>query len=237
MTLTQAQTILHALYTGDDQTPASSDAEWTVRAVFLNAGINAWDTEIGMIWNELWTTLADAGDGDKTINASDLLYTAPTDIRFLGGYIETFTNSNQRTKWRVVKPEKAALLDGDSIEVVVGFTEGHVWLTGNKKAGFVINFSSQATAGDTLDYPYYQDPTTLSGVSDVIEMSDPYFAVYFALSKLHENEGAGDQAAFAMGQAEEKLKGMKTLNAMAPPFQLNGAENSTILRTGRGFGK
>lgn len=236
MDLTTAQTILHALYTGDDQTPASTDAEWTVRTVYLNSAINTWETEFGMLWNELWTNLADASDGDKTINASDLLYTTPTDLHFLGGYVDTYTVSTQKTRWQVVKPEKAALLDGDSIEVVTGFTAGHVWLTGNAKAGLVVNFSSQPTAGDTLDYPYYKNATTLSAGSDVIEMSDPYFALYFALSKLHEQDGNGGRAGFAIGQAEEKLKNMKTLNAMAPPFQQNSVENSDVLRSGGGFG-
>lgn len=233
MNLTSAQSILHQLYAGDTNTPASSDDEWTVRLVYLNAAINAWETEYGMLWNELYADLASAATGDKTVNASDTVYTAPTNLKFIGGYVETYTDVNQKTKWQVIKPERAAVSDGATI---VGVDDGYVWLTGNTSSGQSINFSSQPTVGHTIDYPYYKTATALSTGSDVIEMSDPYFAIYFALSKLHEQDGEGDRATFAMSQAESKMTAMKTLNAMAPPYQLNGVENSTILRTNVGFG-
>jgi len=233
MTLTNLQTILHALYTGDSTTPDSSDAEYTVRTTYLNAAINIWESEFGMLWTELFTTLQASATGDKTITASTTAYDAPDDFKFLGGYVETYSDADQKTKWQVVPAEKATVKDGDGI---VGLSDGYVWVTGNMADGYTINFSSQPTVGDTIDYPFYKVATTLSDGSDALEMSDGYFAIYFALSKLHEQDGEGDRATFAMSMAETKMTAMKTLNAMAPPWQLNGAENSTLFRTGQGFG-
>lgn len=233
MTLTQLQSALHSLYAGDTNTPDSSSAEWTVRTALINAAINAWENEYGVFWNELYTTLTDAATGDKTVNASDLIYGAPTNFKFLAGYVETYSDSAQRTKWAVKHPEKFALKRSAT---VVGLDEGYVYITGNASSGYVINFSSQPTSGDTIDYPYYKLATSLSSGSDVIEMVDPYFAVYFALSKLHEQDGEGDRAEFAMSQAMAKLDTMKTLNAQLPHYQMNQVEDSELVRTSQGFG-
>lgn len=203
-----------------------------MRTALLNAAINAWENEYGVFWRELFTTLTDAADGDKTVNSSDLTYSTPTDFKFLGGYVETIDSNSIRTKYGVVQPEKAILKQGQTVTL----EEGHVYVTGNKSAGYTINFSSQPTAGDTIDYPYYKLATSLSTGSDVIEMSDPYFAVYFVLSKLHEQDGEGDRAEFAMSQAIAKLDTMKTLNAQLPHYQLNQVDDSVLIRTSQGFG-
>lgn len=233
MNLTTFQSTIHAIYSGDSNTPDSTSGEWAVRLIYLISAINAWDTEKGILWNELYTLLSDASDGTKTVSASTLSYATPTDFRFLAGYVETYTSTDQRTKWKVIKPEEAALYAGQSNP---SLSEGYVYVTGNKKDGFNINFSSQPTVDDTIEYPYYKDAFEPSSGSDVIEMSDPYFAIYFALSKLHEQDGEGDRATFAMSQAESKLESMKNLNAMAPHYQVNQVQDSNITRTNTGFG-
>lgn len=233
MTLAQFEAIVHSLYSGDNNTPDSSSGEWDVRLNYLKSAINAWDTERGVLWNELYTLLSSAADGTKVVASSTLSYATPTNFRFLAGYVETYTTSDQRTKWKVIKPEEAALYAGQSNP---SLSDGYVYITGNKKAGFYINFSSQPTVGDTIEYPYYKDAFEPSSGSDVIEMSDPYFSVYFTLSKLHEQDGEGDRATFAMSQAESKLEAMKFLNEMNPPYQINQVQDSTIIRTNAGFG-
>ncbi len=85
--------------------------------------------------------------------------------------------------------------------------------------GFTLHFLSAPTAGLTIDYPYYKDPFIPSTTAHVIEMSDPWFAVYFALAKLHEYDGEGDRAILALTQAKGRLDAMKTQNAVAPNFQ------------------
>lgn len=222
MTLGEYQTLLHALYRGDGNTPTSGDTKWTHRMYLLHAAINMWDSQ-NVLWNELWVTLEDAATGDKTVNSSDLEYDMPTDFRFLGSFVRTTTSAGQHSFYQVVQPQDAELYKGTSQNKVI--------VTGNKKTGFDLSFLTQPTAGNTINYPYYKEPFTPTSTAEVIEMSDPYFGVYFALGKLHEQDGAGDRARAAFAMADQKLKVMKTQNMMLPNSQPNGPAG-----TGGGFG-
>lgn len=229
MTLSEYQTALHSLYQGDTSTPTSSDDnEWTVRTELLKAAINAWDNEFGIMWDELWTNLSDASDGDKTINASDLDYDMPTDFRFLGGYVRTYTDDGNETYWQVYSPERASMDENKDPKAC--------YVTGNKKSGFDLHFLAQPTASDTLEYPYYKEPFEPSSGTDVIEMSDPYFAVYYALAKLHEQDGDGDRANLAIATANEHMNNMRVRNDMAPNNNPNRVEDVDFLLNKTGFG-
>lgn len=227
-TLTNAQRDLHVLYRGDNSIPVSTDTEWTVALNLFNIGIITWENEKGMLWNELWTTRVLANTGDATVGSADLVYTTPTNLRMLGGFVRTYTSVTAQTYWAVIKPEEADLYKNVSWQ--------HVYLVGNSSAGFSIYFSGQPTVGDTIDYPYYKNATALSAAADKIEMSDPLFAVYFALSKLHEQDGDGDRAATALSIAEEKLASMRTFNAMNPHYQENRIQDLQVMTGGSGFG-
>ena len=104
MTLQEFQDRTHVLYQGDDSTPESTSTDWAVRLNLLKAAISAWDNEKGILWNELWTQLSDAADGDKTVVASTVDYDCPSDFRFLGAYVRTTDSNGDHTYWTVVKP-------------------------------------------------------------------------------------------------------------------------------------
>jgi hypothetical protein len=229
MTLSEYQTILHTLYQGDDSTPESTSTDWAVRLNLLKTAIAAWDNEKGVLWNELWTQLADAADGDKTVAASDVDYGCPSDFRFAGTYVRTTDSSGNHTYWTVVKPEKSELFKNEDATIC--------WFTGNKKTGFGLHFGKQPTAGHTINYPYYKEPFEPSSAAHIIEMSAPYFAVYFALAKLHELDGEGDRALLALSQAEAQMQSMRTRNMMAPHYQDNYVPDRDFEIGVPGFGK
>ena len=212
MTLTEYQTYLHALYRGDGNTPTDGSTKWNHRENLLHAAINIWDSQ-NHLWNGLWTDLASASDGDKTVNASDLAYDMPTDFRFLGNYVRTTDASSNNTYYKIIKPEDS--------ELYKNTTAPACYVSGNKSSGFVLNFLQQPTAGDTINYSYYKEPTNPTATTDVIEMDDPYFAVYMSLAKLYEQEGSGDQANAAYSIADQKLSNMKVRNTMLPHDQTN----------------
>lgn len=214
MTLTEYQTYLHSLYQGDGSTPSDGTDEWNHRENILAAAVGLWDDE-PVLWNELWTTLTDAADGDKTVVAATLDYDMPTDFRFLGSFVRTTDSSGNHTYWEVLKPETSELYKNTSAK--------GVYVTGNKSAGFDLHFMQQPNAGDTINYPYYKEPSSPTLAAGVIEMSDPWFAVYYALSKLHEHDGDGDRALMAFQVATAKLGKMKTRNMMLPSMQPNSA--------------
>lgn len=225
MTLDQFHTQVHALYRGDGNTPASGETKYTQRTALLLAAINIWDNQEGVLWDELWSTLTGAGDGDKTVNASDLDYDMPTDFRFLGSYVRTTNSEGKHTYYKVIKPQEAELYKNTSDDAC--------FVSGNKNSGFVLTFLKQPNAGDTINYPYYKEAFEPSSSSHVIEMSDPYFAVHFVVGKLHEQEGAGDRARISYSIADQKLKNMKLRNMMLPHDQSN-APRSTDLNSGFG---
>jgi hypothetical protein len=229
MTLTEYQTFLHNLYRGDGNTPTDGDTKWNQREYLLHAGINMWEhCDPPVLWNELWTTLSAAATGDKTVNASDLLYDMPDDFVFLGSYVRTTTAAGKHTYYKVIQPEDA--------ELYKNTTDNAVFVTGNKKDGHVLNFLKQPTTGDTINYPYYKEAFEPTTSAQEFEMSDPWFAVYFALGKLHEQEGAGDRSQAAYSMADAKLKSMKTRNIMLPHDQTNRPRDDKSAKGYSGFG-
>lgn len=227
MTLQQFQTAVHALYRGDGNTPADGSTKWNQREALCAAGINIWDNQ-SVLWNELWTTLTDAADGDKTVASSDVDYDMPTDFRFLGSYVRTTTAAGAHTYYEVIQPQDAERFKNTSTNAV--------YVTGNKSAGFVLHFLKQPAVGDTINYPYYKEATAPTSAANVIEMADPYFAVHYALGKLHEQEGAGDRASASYSTADAKLKEMKIRNMMLPHFQTNRVYDDDFAKGYGGFG-
>ena len=228
MTLQEFQDSLHILYQGDKDTPTEGATDWDVREKLAEIAINTWDNEKGILWKELWKMLSDATDGDKTTTTATE-YDAPTDFRFPGGYVRLVDSSGNSSYYNVVSPEKAELFrNGD---------EAVCFFTGNKKDGFKLNFISAPTAGLTIEYPYYKEPYIPSAAANVFEMSDPWFALYLALAKLHEFDGEGDRAALALAMADERLKNMKTRNIMTPYLQDNAVPDRDLDTGKGGFGQ
>lgn len=230
MTLAQFQTKLHQLYQADTDTPSLGDEDYTLRTTYLEIAIEEWETEMGMIWNELWTTLEDAADGDKTVVADTLQYDPPTDFKGeLGAWVKTEDADGNITKYKVVKPQKN--------EVTVETPGSTVYVTGNESDGFKINFSKQPTAGETIDYPYYKKATIPSAVGDIIEMSDPRFAIHHALAVLRENDGEGDRSILELTKAQARMDGMITKNSMTPYYQGDEIEDIDYVNGISGFGR
>jgi hypothetical protein len=207
MTLQEAQNTLHAIYQGDTSTPATTTDEWAYRLILLNEGISQWEKERGVLWDELWTTLADASSGDDTTVAATTAYDMPDDFVFLGSYVKVggllyeVIPSNQEENY------------SDSSRVC--------YVTGNRSSGYKLNFLEAPEAGETIAYPYYKTPTDLANTTDIIEMSDPYFCVNWALYRLRANDGDGQLAAASRAEALGRLRAMKLQNDMLPANQPN----------------
>lgn len=226
MTLTTFQETLHTLYQGNGSTPTSTSDEYEHRTVLANTAIRLWNRE--MRWDELWATLEDASDGDKTIVADTTEYDMPTDFVDLGAFVRVTDSNGNHTYYEVMKPQENELFKNTTAKAV--------YVTGNKSSGFKLNFMEQPTAGDTINYPYYKEPTELSTGTDVFEMSDPDFAVYWSLGKLHEHAGAGDRAELAFRMAGESLSTMRKQQLSMPYGQSNKVPNRLFLRGRGGFG-
>jgi len=210
MTLQEFQTNLHSIYQGDTNTPTSTSGEWTYRNTLLHEAIAMWEGEKGIFWKELWTMLSDASDGDKTVTTT-LTYDMPSDFKFLGSYVDVGGSDYQ-----IIQPYEK---DGYT-------TESVCYVTGNKSAGYKLNFLSQPEVGLTIDYPYYKEASQPSLTTDVIEMSEPYFCINWALYRMRSNDGEGQLASAEYAQAVGKMKSMKTRNMLLPDNQPNVPSDS-----------
>lgn len=212
-TLTNFITYLNILYEADSTTPASTEEDYLVWTELANIAISLWENEEGVLWKELFVKLADAATGDKTVTADDYSYAVPTDFKFpASGYVWVGTAPNA-TAFRILKQEEVQLFEND--------TGNWCYFLMDTSPTLEFNPNCELTTGYTISYMYYKKASKVSTGSDTFEMSDPMFAVYYALAELKKEEG--DPLANAI--ATQKLEAMKTRNVMPSHFQQNRIEN------------
>lgn len=232
MTHQQFQDQFQIDYQGDVDTPDYNSDDWNVRKGLLKEGIDSWKDEPGILWAELWKQLDDAADGVKTTAASTLAYNCPTDMdKPLGGWVRLVDSAGNTAWYKVLKSWEAETKrsSGGNICFFTGSYTGAV-------GGYKLNFLDQPPAGYTIKYPYYKVPTYPSATSDLIEMSNPYFALQIALAKLHEIDGEGDRATLALAKANNMLAGMRVNNYVPAWYQESYVPDEDFEAGTAGFG-
>jgi len=201
---------VNTLYELDSTAPSSGDEDYTVWTALANIAIDLWENEEGMLWNELFVKLADASDGSKTTIADTHSYTLPTDFRFPASAYVWLGAGTNKTVLKVIKREEIQLYEND--------TSHWCYFAGTT---LELNPNLTVTADYTISYNYYKYATKLTTGANTFEMSDPMFAVYYALSELKKEEGDTSAAVIAT----QKLEGMKTKNIMPTWYQEDGITN------------
>lgn len=215
-TLTQGISKLNTLYNGSSTPPQSGEEDYIVWTDLLNVAISLWENDEGMHWRELFVELADSADGDKTTDGTNS-YDLPTLFKFPNSaYVWIGTGTN-KVPFKVIRIQDKQLYEKNS-ERWCYFTPTTLKFNPNVTMG----------TGGTISYNFYKKATALSSGSDTFEMSDPMFAVYYALSELKKEEG--DTSASAI--ATQKLESMRTLNFETAEHQ----ENNTLSPLGDGMG-
>lgn len=211
---------VNTLYNSSSTPPASGEEDYTVWTSLANIAVSIWENEEGMLWNELFVKLADAATGDKTTAVGDLSYVVPTDFRFpASGYVWLGSNTN-KTAYKIIKAEELQLHENDLGNWCYFLLDGSPTLEFNPNLTF--------TSAQTISYSYYKKATKLTTGASTFEMSDPMFAVYFALAELKKEEGNAQE----LQTASQKLDSMKTLNIMPSWYQADQLVNKTDI----GFG-
>lgn len=228
MTQTQIQAAIHSLYEGDNDTPSEGSDDWNLRQSISNAAINRWEHEDGTFWAELWTKLEDAADGDTTTTAATYTYDCPSDFKNPGGYVRLIDSDGGSTYYSVIPVDKVQLYDNQDKNIV--------YFTGNPSSGYKLNFLDTHDAGLTISYEYYKTADTLSAAASVPEMSDPYFIVYFVISRLYKQDGQTNNYRDAFQEAEARLAQMRTTNMLPAPWQENRVEDFFMEQGMGGFG-
>jgi hypothetical protein len=207
---------VNTLYESDETAPTSGDEDYTVWTGLANMAINVWENEEGVLWKELFVKLEDAPDGDTTTDGTNS-YTLPTLFKYpASSYVWVGGDA-----YKVIKQEDIQLYEGDSTRWCYFLMDSTPTLE--------FNPNLTMTTGDTIKYNYYKYATKLSGSTDTFEMSDPMFAVYYAVGELKKDEGD----ASALDIATQKLEGMRTKNLM---MTWESDEDNLLKSTDEGLG-
>src|SRR3990167_8079374 len=214
-TLTNAIAYLNSLFEADSTVPASTEEDYLVWTDLFNIAVNLWENEEGVLWKELFVKLADAATGDKTTAASDWSYAVPTDFRFPASAYVWVGSGTNKTAYKVIKQEEVQLFENNS---------GN-WCYFLMDASPTLEFNPNATieASKTISYMYYKKASKLTTGADTFEMSDPMFAVFYALAELKKEEG--DPTANQI--VTQKMEAMKTRNFTPAYFQEDNLMNKT----------
>lgn len=218
------QNFIHSMYEGDTDTPDSTDDDYLYRRRLLNLGINRWENDKGILWNELWANTS-GSDATTTVADGTTDYGAPSDIRFPGGYVKILDSDGGTLKrLTVVKPEQIQQYPSDTSEIC--------YFRGSNADGFTLVISSgiaETYNGKTLGYDYYKRATALSSTSAAPEMSDPMFLVYGAVAELYKQDNNVAFYTAHLREAEERLKQMEVVNMMNTHYQ--GIENEDLTQS------
>lgn len=201
LTETQIIAAIYMLYETDDTGWASTSAEYITARGYINAGLYDW--KMRQDWRDLWTTLTAASDGTKTLTAGTYSYACPTNFNRPNSWVRTTTGTTN-TFWQVVPVDSIAKYSSD---------EGYFcYFTGSISAGFYLNFNSRKTltTGHTINYEYYKEPTPYTTTSSTSEIPDPYYLVYYALSRLLRNDG--EDFSYEESKAREIMDRMEVNN-------------------------
>lgn len=229
MTEQEIQEAIHALYEGDTSTPTESQEDYLVRRIAINTGINRWENYEGTFWKELFVSLDDAADGDKTTISGTSEYNCPSDYVSPVGYVRLADGDGGSTYYTHKPTQDVQLYDNT--------TSGNFfYITGNKSTGRKLHLHPTPDATYTIKYDYYKSATSVTSASDIIEMSDPYFLVYFGVSRMYELDGSMDLAQKAFMEAESRLQTMAARNDLLGWWQPNSVPDSFYDLGGSAFG-
>ena len=234
MTEEQAVQIVYRRWQNSTDYPSSSEEDYELIRGALNDGIEAWGgraKEEAIKWRELFVNLSDASTGTKTTTANDSTYSMPTDFESISSWVKITDSDGQSVYYTYKKQDDVirALKENAS--------DRFFYITGNDGIGYTLNINPAPTStGNTIEYSYYKKPSLLDETTDTIDVSKPYFAIYFALSVLNEEERpdlAGTYASRAASIMEQMV-----IDNEIPPFNTPyGLEDLDFNINGVGFGR
>jgi hypothetical protein len=206
MTFSEIYTAYYSLYRADSDVPVTGDDEHTVGIRLANEAISRWNNYDNTYWKELWTTNQTDGTGAQTVVTGQTAYTAPTNFREAGGFVDVLSpTGGRKSRFQIIEPSEVQLMTENA---------KYCYFSGNPNDGYTLHLFPAATSdlnGLDIEYDYYKTPTLFTADGDVTEMLDPYFIVHRMLAsqfRAARNPYYGS----AKADAENLLGQMKTNN-------------------------
>jgi len=201
----------------DSEPWGTADDEYLTARGLANIAIDRWEKYENTTWNELFAKYSDYESNNVTTDSYS--YNCPDDFVRPCSFIRV-----NGELYDVKKPQEISSLKESS--------ERWVYFMGNPNDGYTLNFNPNLTMipDQTLDFEYYKSATKFTASTDVTEIPDPYFIVYFVAAHMGD-EGINTDY-FQM--AEARLEQMATVN-MSGLFGVSSNINNS-LDSNDGFG-
>jgi hypothetical protein len=217
---------IHIKYEQATDTPALTDDDGKIRMSLLNEGINRWETEDDTRWRELLVLNAVG----PTIVAGTISYAlTQTDFREFGSRIRFIKTDGTYFYVDITTVEN--LQRHINTVGYVNPTTGALQaaISGNRAVGYKLNLgwipsATDATVGAIGYFDYYKWANRLVVVTDVPELSNPYFLIDFVTAELFVTDDVNLYTKFS-SDASNKLDDMQTNNEAQPPYASSAIED------------
>lgn len=217
MTENEIVNSIYYLVEVDSEPWGTADDEYLTARGLCNIAIDRWEKYENTTWNELFAKYSDYESNNVTTDSYS--YNCPDDFVRPCSFVRV-----NGELYDVKKPQEIASLKESS--------ERWVYFMGNPNDGYTLNFNPNLTMipDQTLDFEYYKSATKFTASTDVTEIPDPYFIVYFVAAHMGD-EGINTDY-FQM--AEARLEQMAVVN-MSGLYGISSNINNS-LDSNDGFG-
>ena len=236
------QDILNQVYVNVDDDPTSAttqDTEWQARVFLINSAIGAWERQ-DVYWKELWTQYQ-----GTTVTSTMVYPVNATDFRQPGSLIYLTSPTGAVTFIDVIPNDRAITYTNRDTSGSFGGGSSRAqaaFFTGNQATGWNLNFTWMPTPddskfGSTISFYYYKSANRVAAATDVVEMSDPSYAVWYVTAQKQLFYNRTDMASDALSQATEAMYNMRIKNELLVNYGDNEIVDVDLFRTNASLGE
>ncbi len=220
-------------FEGSSDYPEVDGDDYNLIADFTKDAIKYWASYAPdgnlVKWQELYTLLSNAADGEKTTVSGQNTYSAPGDFSSITSQIK-ITYPDGRKEYFSYKKVDKAMLSQDA-------QERFYFITGNFNSGFKVTFSPDITEdGGVIEYAYYKKPKIPTAPSEILEMKKPYFCVCYNMARLYEQDNRSSMVNFWEGKMGETIELAMMENEVSPEGNFFGDDDQEAISS-LGFGQ
>lgn len=210
--------------------PATTDTEWLIDTDLINQGITLWEGEREVEWKELWAGNVSLG----VVSIGQVSLPLPDDFKWPGGFVRFVNTSGSVTRMPIVPLDhinnREQVEKNPQVCYVTGFPGSYVL-----NYGFA-NIAGGPVVSSTVYIDYYRFANQLSNPTDIPDMSDPMFLVWFAVAQRKLQTGDSDQYSVFNAMASESLRLMRVANFNTVAYHDNSLEDRDYWIDGKVLG-
>lgn len=221
MTVDQILQKVHRRYEGSVDYPVSGDDDYDLRLALLGDGVESWADE-PQNWKELYTPVS-TSDGDKTTDGTSTIdcptnFLRPATMLQISNTYYTF----QRKELTINTLRNDS---GAYFFTVVG-TPG----------AYDIQVNPTPATGLTITYDYIKTATRPTTGSEIPQVPNPNFLVYYILAALYEQDNRNDLVNFYEQKMAQEINKMVINHVRKPADHPNQILSIGNRLYGNGFG-